>query len=130
MENAKQWTFLTNHAMVLNRIARSPSITAWEISMAIGIQERSTRRIIADLIEAGYVSVQKEGRRNWYVIREHLPLRHPNNSATEVGDLLGILNPKRGKRSSVKLRETDRSSPATAECAKPRPASTKHNRRR
>ena len=105
MENAKQWTFLTNHAMVLNCIARSPSITAWEISLAVGIQERSTRRIIADLVEAGYVTTEKEGRRNRYVIREHLPLRHPSGSATEVGDLLDILNPKRGKRSSPREKQ-------------------------
>ncbi len=105
MENAKQWTFLTNHAMVLNCISRSPSITAWEISAAVGIQERSTRRIIADLVEAGYVSTQKEGRRNRYVIRELMPLRRANNGATEVGDLLHILNPKRHKRSSATAKE-------------------------
>jgi DNA-binding transcriptional ArsR family regulator len=106
VKNVKKWTFLTNHAMVLNCLARSPSATAWEISMAIGIQERSTRRIIADLVEAGYVSTQKEGRRNRYAIREHLPLRHPNNSTTEVGDLLRILNPEGHKRLSGRSKES------------------------
>jgi predicted transcriptional regulator len=106
VNRSRKWTFLTNHAMVLSCIARSPSITAWEISISIGIQERSIRRIIADLVEADYVSTKKEGRRNRYVIRADLPLRHPSHSATEVGDLISILNPKRQKGSSTRSKGT------------------------
>lgn len=105
MNRAKKWTFLTNHAMVLSHVARSPSVTAWEISVAVGIQERSTRRIIADLVEAGYVTVEKEGRRNRYVTRRDMPLRRPSNQATEVGDLLRILNPEGRKRSPRRTKE-------------------------
>ncbi len=44
-----EWTFLTNHARVLSFIAKHPSITALELSNSIGITERATRKIIADL---------------------------------------------------------------------------------
>ncbi|MFX0203892.1 MAG: hypothetical protein ACFFCW_47960 [Candidatus Hodarchaeota archaeon] len=45
----KEWTFLTNHALVLVYLAKHPQITALELSMPIGITERAVRKIIADL---------------------------------------------------------------------------------
>lgn len=106
MKNEKKWTFVTNHAMVLNCIANNPRINAWEIALAIGIQERAVRRIIADLIEAGYIESRKEGRRNHYIMQEHLPLRRPSHSATEVGDLLRTLDPKRHRAPSGRTKRS------------------------
>ncbi|HUU64318.1 MAG TPA: winged helix-turn-helix transcriptional regulator [Dehalococcoidia bacterium] len=58
------WTFLTNHARVLSFIAKHSSITALELSNSIGIAERATRKIIADLEACGYISKRKVVRRN------------------------------------------------------------------
>jgi len=94
-----EWTFLTNHALVLSHVARHPRITGLELSQSIGITERATRKIIADLLEEGYINKKREGRRSRYRINPHLPLRHPSHGETAVGDLLEILGWKRRKRS-------------------------------
>lgn len=92
------WTFLTNHALVLSYIARQHRITARDLANAIGITERATRKIIADLVDAGYVTKTREGRRNRYRIDPDLPLRHPSHGETAVGDVLQALGWKRRKR--------------------------------
>jgi len=95
-----EWTFLTNHGLVLSYLARHPRATARDIGSAIGITERTTRKIIADLLEAGYITKKREGRRNRYRIDPDLPLRHPTHGVTAVGDLLQALGWKRpGHRS-------------------------------
>lgn len=94
-----QWTFLTNHAMVLSYISRHPRTTALDLAMAIGITERATRKIIADLLDEGYITKRREGRRNRYRINPDLPLRHPAHEETAVGDLLKVLGWKRRTRS-------------------------------
>ena len=90
-----EWTFLTNHALVLSYIARHPRTTALDLANAIGITERATRKIIADLLDAGYVTKKREGRRNRYRINPELPLRHPSHEETAVGELLQALGWKR-----------------------------------
>ena len=93
-----EWTFLTNHAMVLSHIARYPRTTARDMADAIGITERATRKVIADLLEAGYITKKLEGRRNHYRINPNLSLRHPSHEETAVGDLLQVLGWKRRGR--------------------------------
>lgn len=98
-----EWTFLTNHALVLSYVSRHPRTTARELGDAIGITERATRRIIADLDEAGYIVRKREGRRNRYRVNTGLPLRHQTHQETAVGDLLQALGGK-GKRQRAKAR--------------------------
>ena len=86
-----EWTFLTNHAVVLSFLARHPRITARELSQAVGITERATRKIIADLNEAGYIEKMREGRRVRYHISTDLPLRHETQRDTAIGQLLETL---------------------------------------
>ena len=93
-----EWLFLTNHAMVLSYIAHHSRITALELANAIGITERATRKIIADLLEAGYITKKREGRRNRYRINPDLNLRHPIHGETAVGDLLQALGWKGRRR--------------------------------
>jgi len=90
-----EWTFLTNHALILSHIAHHRRITARELAEAIGITERATRKIIADLLNAGYVTKKKEGRCSRYRIDPELPLRHPIHGETAVGDLLQVLGWKK-----------------------------------
>ena len=92
------WTFLTNHALVLSHMAGHPRITAIDLANAIGITERATRKIIADLLSEGYITKRRYGRRNQYRVDPDLPLRHPSHGETAVGDLLQALGWKKSGR--------------------------------
>ena len=59
-----EWKFLTNHAHVLLCVAHEPEILLREIADAVGITERAAHRIIAELEEGGYISRERNGRRN------------------------------------------------------------------
>lgn len=85
------WTFLTNHAHVLVCIAENPDIRGREIANEVGISERAVQGIISDLVEAGYVVREREGRRNHYTINPEGGLRHPLEEDHTVGELLTML---------------------------------------
>jgi hypothetical protein len=91
------WTFITNHGLILATIAKQPDLTAREVGDTIGVTERTAHRIIIDLEEAGYVSKRKVGRQNKYKIHTSVPLRDEMGDA-EVGELLVMLGWKRGKQ--------------------------------
>jgi len=93
-----EWTFLTNHALVLLYLAKHPRITARELSMSIGITERAVRKIIADLEGEGYFDKEKEGRRVRYSINAKLPFRHQTQQDTSIGNLLGVLGWKEKRK--------------------------------
>ena len=86
------WTFLTNHARVLLCIARDPGARLRDISALLGITERSSYAIVTALIQAGYVSKMKDGRRNRYQIRPDLPLPEAAGRQATIGELLGLLD--------------------------------------
>mgnify|MGYP001105408346 CR=1 FL=1 len=96
-----EWTFVTNHALVLNFLAKQPRITARELATAIGITERTVRKIIADLDAAGYISKKKQGRRIRYRINPHLSLRHDAHQEIAVGDFLKALGWKRRRKRTL-----------------------------
>ncbi len=85
------WTFLTNHAHVLLCIASDPGIRLRDVADRVGITERAAQRAVADLVEAGYLTRRKVGRRNEYDIHDERPFRHPIERHHEVGELLGVL---------------------------------------
>ena len=85
------WSFLTNHAQVLLCIAHDPGIRLREIGEAVGITERAAHRIVVGLAAAGYISRERNGRRNHYTIQSHLPLPDPLARGQRVGDLLAVL---------------------------------------
>ena len=93
-----EWTFITNHALVLCSIAKQPRITAREIATTVGITERTTHNIINDLHTAGYITKKREGRRIKYRINPDLPLRHQMQEDKAIGDLLQILGWKRRQK--------------------------------
>jgi predicted ArsR family transcriptional regulator len=90
-ERTPAWSFLTNHAQVLLCIAHDPGIRLREIGDAVGITERAAHRIVSELTAAGYMSRQRDGRRNHYTIQSHLPLPDPLAREQKIGDLLAIL---------------------------------------
>ncbi len=91
-----EWTFLTNHALVLSFLAQHPRITARELSTAMVITERAVRRFIADLHAAGYISKKREGRRIKYRINPDLNIRHNTHQEIAIGDFLKVLGWKKG----------------------------------
>lgn len=86
-----EWTFVTNHAVVLSCVAHNPRITAREMANQIGITERAVRKIIKDLETEGFLARKREGRRLRYTVRPKLTLRHPTQRDKAVGELLKIL---------------------------------------
>lgn len=90
-EEPKTWTFLTNHAQVLLCLANTPDIRLRDVADHVGITERATQRILADLIESGYVKSERVGRRNRYTIDTQHAMRHSAQRGYEVGSLLEAL---------------------------------------
>ncbi|MDE3161634.1 MAG: winged helix-turn-helix transcriptional regulator [Acidobacteriota bacterium] len=88
---AATWTFLTNHSHVLLCIADDPEARMRDLAERVGITERAVQRIIDDLAEAGYLAVEREGRRNRYRVHEQHRLRHPVEAHCEVAGLIGLV---------------------------------------
>jgi MarR family protein len=88
---APGWTFLTNHAQVLVCIANDPGVRLRDIGERVGITERAAHRIVVELADAGYITRQRNGRRNHYTINAHFPLPDPIAREQNVGELLAIL---------------------------------------
>lgn len=85
------WTFLSNHAHVILCISLIPEFRIRDIAERIGITERAVQRIIANLVEAGYINKTRNGRRNVYKVRKALPLRHPIEKHRTVSDLINLI---------------------------------------
>jgi len=86
-----EWSFLTNHARALITIAHDPDTRLRDLAAALGITERTAFGIVSDLVEAGYVEKDKDGRRNRYRIHTDLPLRDPVTRERTIGQLLAVL---------------------------------------
>lgn len=89
-----RWTFVTNHARALVCIAEDPQVRVREIAQRIGITERAAQSLVNDLVDAGYVTRKRVGRRNRYEVDASLPLRHAHDQRLEVGTLLTALQRK------------------------------------
>ena len=114
------WTFLTNYGHVLLCIAADPDTRLRDVAERVGITERSTQRIVADLIEEGYLKHVKVGRRNRYQIRLDLPLRHPIERENEVGVLLKLLGPESAAPKPDSPESRNKSATRILEAAHPR----------
>ena len=90
IETAHTWRFLSNHTQVLLCIARDPTLRFRDIAEMVGITERATHRIVADLIDAGYVEREKVGRRNRYRLNTEIKMRHAAQADHEIGELLSL----------------------------------------
>ncbi|HET7353986.1 MAG TPA: MarR family transcriptional regulator [Gaiellaceae bacterium] len=88
----KTWTFLTNHAQVLLCLAGAPDIRLRDVAERVGITERATQRILAELIQAGYVKTERVGRRNRYTVDRQHAMRHSAQFGYEIGALLEALS--------------------------------------
>jgi len=69
------WKFFTNHGQVLLCIAQEGDITLRDLGEEVGITERAVGRIVADLVESGFIARQRVGRRNHYEINRTTTMR-------------------------------------------------------
>ena len=91
-ENPKRWTFVTNHTQVLLCLAENSEVRLREVAEAVGITERAAQRILADLVESGYVVRKRVGRRNQYTVNRDREMRHDAQLGHQIGPLLDLLD--------------------------------------
>ncbi len=85
-----EWGFLTIHARALLFIADDHESRLRDLAMALGVTERTAHGVVSDLVEAGYVIKEKDGRRNRYHIQDDLPLREGSGRVQTIGELLDL----------------------------------------
>ena len=91
-KTGRTWTLITNHGAVLLYVADHPDARVRDIAEGVGITERATLSILADLVGDGYVDRERVGRRNHYRVDASKPLRHRAvASRSRVTDLLVIV---------------------------------------
>lgn len=86
-----QWSFVSNHSLVLTALHENPDARQRDIADTVGITQGAVQRILHDLVESGHVGVERIGRRNHYRLNRQAPMRHPRLEGVEVGDLVGVL---------------------------------------
>ncbi len=91
-DRSAEWTFLTNHSHVLLCLVADPDATLREVAGQIGITERAVQMIVADLVDAGILIREREGRRNHYSVDPGQPLRHPVEAHRRVRDLIRMVH--------------------------------------
>jgi DNA-binding Lrp family transcriptional regulator len=91
-ESKKHWHFLTSHSQVLLCLSRDAEVRLRDVAATVGITERAAQRIVSDLVEAGYVTRTRNGRRNRYTVNTDVPMRHPAQDGHEIGELLDLLS--------------------------------------
>jgi DNA-binding Lrp family transcriptional regulator len=89
----RSFAFLTNHGLALLCIAEDPEVRMRDIAAEVDITERAAQRIVADLVDSGYVNRQRIGRRNRYSIRVGLPISLPAQRDVDLKSLLSVLLP-------------------------------------
>ena len=72
-------------------IHRDPEVRLRDIAATVGVTERAAQRIVSDLVEEGYVSRERVGRRNRYSLNPSVPMRHPSQRYHEIGELLELM---------------------------------------
>ena len=92
IDETRTWTFLTNHAQVLLCLDETPDIRLRDVAERVGITERATQRILAELVDAGYVTSERIGRRNRYTVDRQHAMRHSAQFGYEIGALLRALS--------------------------------------
>lgn len=89
----RPFSFLTNHGLALLCIAEDPGVRMRDIAANVQITERAAQRIVADLVDAGYVDRERVGRRNRYTIQTGFPIELPAQRDVDINSLLNVLLP-------------------------------------
>jgi DNA-binding IclR family transcriptional regulator len=78
---------------VLVGLSLPPRPTVRELAERAQLTERQAHRVLGDLVDGGYITRERVGRRNRYQINEGEPMRHPTNATHRIGELLAALTP-------------------------------------
>jgi DNA-binding transcriptional ArsR family regulator len=92
------WMFFTNHTHVLLWLSEQSDARVKDIAAVVGVTERAVQRILSELEEAGFVTRQRVGRRNTYVVHANRPLRHPLEAHCTVEAVLDVIMSTRPER--------------------------------
>jgi CTP-dependent riboflavin kinase len=106
MKEAKDWTFITNHGLILLYISQHPQCTTREMASTIQTTERTVHRVLIDLEKDGYITRERTAKGNIYQINSEQSLKHEITRDSVVGDLLNLIGHKR-KRKHQKRSEQD-----------------------
>lgn len=87
----RPWAFLSSHGVVLLEVSRTPHATVRELAERAQLTERQAHRVLADLVEEGYVARDRVGRRNQYRVNRDAMMRLPAYAAYPVRELLDAL---------------------------------------
>lgn len=90
---------LGNHLIALLIIEKDPNVRIRELSVAVGLTERSGQRIVNELEEAGVIAVTRSGRRNVYAVNRGAVVGLQNGSTVHLAELLGVFSPEPPGRS-------------------------------
>jgi DNA-binding MarR family transcriptional regulator len=92
-DQGRTWAFVTSHGLVLIDAMPRPRATVRELAERAQLTERQAHRVLGDLVDGGYITRERVGRRNRYQINEGEPMRHPTNATHRIGELLAALTP-------------------------------------
>jgi DNA-binding MarR family transcriptional regulator len=88
------WTFLSNHGNVIVYIDEHRDARLREIAEAIGLTERATHKLVSELVDEGYLTRKRVGRRNEYSVNADKKLRQPALAKHTLHELLlGMTRP-------------------------------------
>jgi hypothetical protein len=85
------WNFLSNHGRALLCITHDPNARLRDVAAELGVTERSAYAIVNDLAAAGYITKERDGRRNRYLLRPDLPLHDVLDREVAIGEVLEVL---------------------------------------
>ena len=83
----------TNHALVLGVIAADPAVRIRDIAERVEITERAVEILLGDLIQVGFLTRKRVGRRNVYEVHQHEKLRHPLIGERDVAGVVRAMLP-------------------------------------
>lgn len=89
------WTFFSNHGHVMIAIGCFPHLTYREIALNVGITERAAQKIVADLLQNDFLTIEKVGRNNHYHVNHKKNLKHPIELSCEIGEIIQLIKKKR-----------------------------------
>jgi predicted transcriptional regulator len=72
-------------------ISREPTVRLRDIATTLDITERAAQRIVTELVETGFLTRKRVGRRNTYTVHRKQAMRAPQARETEVGEVLDLL---------------------------------------
>lgn len=83
-----RWHLVSNHGLVLLTVAQQPTARIRDIAAGVGITDRACQRILNELVDAGYISRRRMGRRNEYVVDTSKPMPHSLVRVHNVAELV------------------------------------------